>query len=896
MSGIGSKLTLVTAPPGFGKTSIISAWVNQAGIPVGWLSLDRRDNDLGQFFSHFISALQLLQPSLGGQAFAELSASSSFSVEGLLTDLINEIVVLPGSYMLVLDDYHLIENQLIHSGMSFFLEHLPRQIHLVIATRSDPPFPLAKLRTKGEINELRIEDLRFNLQETHTFLQTAVGNTIMPNEISALESQTEGWIAGLQLAVLSMRAHREQSSFIQSLTGSNRYIIDYLVEEVLNQQPAHVRQFLLQTSVLDRFCGDLCDAILISDLQEPLPAEAEESRTTQRPRVKSQEILEQLERSNLFLIPLDSQRHWYRYHHLFADILRHFLLTQHSSLAPVLRQRASTWFAANGLPDEAIEYACAARDWQLAADHISSNSRERFLHGEFYRLIGWVNRLPVEHQQADAELSLYYAWSLLFAGKNDEAERVLRGITKQSDPGKTFLSIGSRVLEAFLAYHRGKADGALPILTSAIQQLNCEDANPDEQLVHAIASVGLADTYRLLGQLELAEKAYREALPINQRVDNHIGILVTYRNLGDILFERAHLQRAIDIYRAGIEQSRAWAEKEFGGPYDLLPSANLFIRQAEIHFERNELEQAAEMIGKGVPLLELSGSTYRINAYYQQARITLATGDLAAAYEQIQKLRRTAAGISNSYPFAQSGRFLTDLYLRLVSMSLPSEYPVGQAYLQKEIEDWLHSVESLDLDRIPYLHDAQSVVLAHSYLFLDMPEKAVVLLMPLLETARTEGRLRSVVQRLCALARAHQALGDQASALAAISEALMIGESHGFVRSIIEEGPELRPLLQSALQRDIASQYTTRLLSMFSNPEPDGDPRARANHLLIEPLSERELEILSLVAEGLSNQQIADKTFIALSTVKKHMGAILGKLGAESRTEAIQRARMLGLI
>ena len=883
------KLTLVTAPPGFGKTSIISTWVRQSEIPAGWLSLDARDNDPAQFFSHLIAALQNLQPSLGAQALVELSSSQAFSIETLLVDLINEIASLPGQYLLVLDDFHLIESQAIHLGIAFLLDHLPSQLHLVIATRSDPPFPLGKLRARGELNELRVDDLRFGVEETGTFLKVAVGNTITQSEIQALETRTEGWIAGLQLAVLSMKNYREQSDFIQSFTGSNRYIIDYLVEEVLNQLPAHIRQFLLQTSVLDRFCGDLCDAVLLHDPQELFPAGT--------PPLKSQETLEQLERSNLFLIPLDSRRRWYRYHHLFGDILRHFLIIQQSGLVSTLHQRASTWFASNALPDDAIEHACAAEDWHLASQHISAYSRQPFLHGEFHRLIGWVQRVPVEYLREDAELSLYYAWSLLFAGRIEEAENTIRAVEKQlGDSKRMFLSTGRMVLSAFLAYHRGQAQEALPILKEAIQLLHGKKSGPDEELLYAMARVGLADTYRLLSQFDLAEKAYREAIPFNHEVGNVLGVLVCYRNVGDILFERAQLQRAIDMYQEGIERSRAWAAKEFGQTYDLLPSANLFVRLGEIHYERDELDQAAEMIGKGVPLLELSGSTFLVNAYYQQARIALARDDLFAVHEQVQRLRRVAAGISKNYPFAQSGRLLTDLYLRLASLPLPADYPLGSAFLQKEIEDWAHSVEALGPDKILYLYDSQSAVLARSFLFLGLPEKVVALLTPLLETARAEGRQRSILQRLSVLARAHLALGDQASAFSAISEALTIAEAHGFIRTILDEGPELRPLLQSALQRNLTPRSASHLLASLSGPEPETDPRARANRLLVEPLSERELEILSLVADGLSNQQIADKLFVALSTVKKHMSAVLGKLNAESRTEAIQRARTLGLI
>lgn len=890
-------MTLVTAPAGFGKTSLISAWVKQADLPAGWLSLDARDNDPVQFFSHFIVALQTLEPSLGARAIVEISASQAFSIETLLIDLINEIAALRGHYLVVLDDFHLVENQAIQSGIAFLLDHLPSQLHLVIATRSDPPFPLAKLRARGEINELRVDDLRFGMEETGIFLRAALKNTITPSEIQALETRTEGWIAGLQLAVLSMKAHREQSSFIQSFTGSNRYIIDYLVEEVLNQLPTPIRQFLLQTSLPDRLCGDLCDAILIPDPQELPPKESTESSTGRVPPVKSQEILEQLERSNIFLIPLDSQRRWYRYHHLFADILRHFLNNQQSKMVPSLHRRASVWFAANGFLDEAIDHACAAKDWRLASNHISRNSRQLLLQGEFQRLIGWVNRLPVEYRREDAELSIYYAWSLLLSGKIDEAENAFRLVEDRLTTSEgTFLSLSRKVLGAFITYHHGRAMEALPVLNEAIQGLSGADPSPDEQLLYGFACGGLADTYRLLGKLDLAEKAYAEAIPINQRVGNILAVLVCYRNLGDILFERGQFQRAVGIYQEAIQQSRSWAEDKFGEAYDLLPSADHFARLGEIHYERNDLEQAAQMIGKAVPLLELSGNTHLSNAYYQQGRITLARNDLFSVHEHLQKLRQAAAKISIRYPFAQSERFLTDLCIQLAARQLPVDYPATMASLRNEIEDWVHSFEKGHPGKIPYLYDTQSVVLGRSYLFLGQPDKAVALLSPLLKTARASGRQRSLLERLIVLARAHQALGDPASALAAIHEALTIAESHGFVRTVIDGGQELLLLLRSALQHNITPRYTAHLLELLSGPGMENDPQARANLLLIEPLSERELEILSLVADGLSNQQIADKLTVALSTVKKHMSAILGKLNVESRTEAIQRARTLGLI
>lgn len=896
-AGLAAKVTLVTAPPGFGKTSLVSTWVTSTEVPAGWLSLDRRDNDPAQFFSHFIAALQRFHPSLGGQILAELSAAQSFSVETLLTDLINEIAALPGQYVLVLDDFHLVENQAIHAGMTFLLEHLPGQLHLVFATRSDPPLPLPRFRARGEINELRVEDLRFGLEETNAFLHAAVGDTLTQSEITALKTRTEGWVAGLQLAVLSMKAHHEQSSFIQNFTGSNRYIIDYLVEEVLNQLPDAVRQFLLQTSILDRFCAELCDAILIHDAHQQGLIVSVEMTDAPGSSISSQQILDLLERNNIFLLPLDSRRQWYRYHHLFADILRHFLNNQQGSMIPSLHRRASIWFASKDLVDEAIDHACAARDWRLAADHISHNSRKVLLHGEFSRLTGWVNRLPMEYRQGDPELSVYYCWSLLFSGKIDDAESAFRSVEDQlAASAEPFLSMSRKILRAFIDYHHGRGLEALPLLNEAIERLDYEDPSPDDQLLYGFARAGLADTYRVLGKLELAEEAYAEAIPINQRVGNILAVLVCYRNLGDLLFEHAQLQKAVDVYQEAIEQSRSWAKDMFGEAYDLLPSADHFARRAEIHYERNELEDAARMIGKAIPLLELSGSTHLSNAYYQQGRVALANKDFFAAHTQIQKLRQASAKISTRYPFAQSERYLTDLRIQIASWQLPPDFPVTISSLRNEIEDWAFSFERGHPGKIPYLYDIQAVVLGRAYLFLGQPDKAVALLTPLQETARASGRRRSLLERLTVLARGHQALGDSASALTAIGEALAIAESHGFLRTVLDAGQEIRPLLQSALRHNITPRFTAYLLELLSGPAMEDRPQTRANLLLIEPLSERELEILSLVADGLSNQQIAENLFIALSTVKKHMSAVLGKLNVESRTEAIQRARTLGLI
>lgn len=886
-SGRGAKLTLVTAPPGFGKTSIIAAWVGQTGLPIGWLSLDQRDNDPAQFFSHFIAALQNLDSSLGNQTLVEVLASPVFSIETLLTDLINEIAGLPGQYLLVLDDLHLVENQSIHLGITFLLEHLPRQLHLVIATRSDPPLPLAKLRAKGQVNEIRVDELRFGMQETDAFLRASVGDTISQNEIAALETRTEGWIAGLQLAMLSIKAHREQSGFIQNFTGSNRYIIDYLVEEVLTQLSDPVRQFLLQTSILDRFCAELCDAMLLPDGSETLQASPS----------GSQSILDQLERNNIFLIPLDGQRRWYRYHHLFADILRHFLTIQQASLIPHLHRRASGWFAANGLVDEAIDYACAAKDWRLASEHIFRNSRQLLLHGEFYRLIRWVQRLPAEVRHEDLELSIYYAWALLFSGKIEDSEHVFRSVESRLLASQnTFLSVGARILGAFLAYHHGRAKEALPILSEAVERLACEEPTPDEQLLYGFARAGLADTYRLLGKLDLAERAYAEAIPVNLHVGNILAALVCYRNVGDILFEQGQLQKAIETYQEGIDRSHAWTKEKFGEAYDLLPSADHFARLGEVYYERNDLEAAGRMMHKATQMLDLSGSTHLSNAWYQQARIALAGDNLPAVHEHIQKLRQAAARISSRYPFAQTERFIADLRIRIASRPLPPDYPLAVAALQKDIQDWISSFETGAPSRIPYLYDSQSVVLGRAYLYLGQPEKAVALLTPLIETMRSAGRQRSLLERLIVIARAYQMLNDLASASRTIQEALTLAEAHGFLRSIIDDGQELQPLLQRALQQNVAPHYVTRLLNMISSQEPESGSQARANRLLIEPLSDRELEVLALVAEGLSNQQIAEKLYVAISTVKKHMGTIFGKLNVSSRTEAIQRARTLGLI
>jgi LuxR family maltose regulon positive regulatory protein len=650
-AGLKGKLTLVCAPAGYGKTTLVSDWIGRSGIPAAWLSLDASDNDVARFFSYLVAALQAAvqaavpqsEPLIGATVGSILETDSDPPIERLLTALLNDVAAYEGQIALILDDYHLIHEFQIHQALDFVLDHLPPPssgggLHLVIISRANPPMPLGRLRVQGLLTEIRLADLRFTPDEAAAFLNDRMGLGLSGAEIERLEARTEGWVAALHLAALQLAALTTQDRAdagerIATLTGSHRHLIEYLVHEVMARQTEEVRTFLLLTSILERFSASLCDAVRFG--------QAEPS---------SIEILEHLERANLFLVPLDDERHWYRYHHLFTDFLRHRLHRLQPTIVSELYIRASQWYEAQGMLDEAIEHALSGGDVTRAARLLDENVKAYILvHAAVSKVLRWADRLPVEERAKFPRLCIYYAWALMFEWQLDAVEPALAlaeawATALQSPQQATSFSVNliaghASAIRVYVASRKGEHDRAVDLALAFLQSLPEEEADTDEmRAVRGFVKLGLGQGYYDLGQMEAADQALENALDLCQRAD------ARYAALGCILYlmqaqtVRGALRRAI----ANGEKGLLWV-KEWSGPAgqggQLARVADQIRRElGRAHYERNNLEQAATNLHQAVETFELAQSLLRVSMYVPLVRLHCALENVDGALRTLQKM------------------------------------------------------------------------------------------------------------------------------------------------------------------------------------------------------------------------------------------------------------------
>ena len=622
-AGLGRKLTLISAPAGFGKTTLLSEWLHRRGavtqrgwaqaaapLHVAWLSLDESDNAPAHFLAYFIAAIQTIHQDIGQSVVAALQSSQSLPIQALLTTLINEIAAMPERSTLVLDDYHLITAQPIHDGLAFLLDHLPPQLHLVIATRADPPLPLARLRARGQLTELRQSDLRFTTDEAAAFLNRVMGLNLSPDHVTALESRTEGWIAGLQMASLAMQAHvstqgqENVAGYIRAFTGSDRYILDYLIEEVLQRQPESVQTFLLQTSILNHLTGTLCDAVTSSLLE----GHGEDA---------GQAMLERLERVNLFIIPLDNERRWYRYHRLFADLLRSRLHRTHPNLAPTLHRRASKWFEQEGLISQAIGHALNAQDFERAAHLIEQNAEVTLMQGEVATFLRWVAALPDDRIRARPSLCVLHAWMLLLSGQPLE---VIESRLQDADVDDELVMGRITALRALIVAFQGQLSRAAELFRQALAQLPQEDRFIRD-FVTWILSVS-----QLSGDDGAADhQAMDEVLRTSQKTGNVMIAVMIMCNQAELYMRQGQLHQAAVIYRRALEL----ATDARGQRRPIAGQA--LIGLGELHREWNDLDAATRYLTDGIQLTDQWTEVGSLEAYIALARVRQARGDLDGA-------------------------------------------------------------------------------------------------------------------------------------------------------------------------------------------------------------------------------------------------------------------------
>jgi LuxR family maltose regulon positive regulatory protein len=837
--GLDRRLTLISAPAGFGKTTLVSEWVAGWEWPAAWLSVDDGDNDPMRFLTYFVAALRTINATVGDRVLAVLQSPQPPTPEAILTTLLNEIASIPDHFVLVLDDYHVIDAPPIDQALTFLLEHQPPQMHLVIATREDPDLPLARLRVRGQLAELRAADLRFTPTEAADFLNRVMGLGLSAEDTTALETRTEGWIAGLQLAAISMQSHPDATSFITSFTGSHHFVMDYLMEEVLQQQPENIQMFLLRTSFLDRLCGPLCDAVL------------------RDPATSAQEILEYLERANLFLLPLDNERHWYRYHHLFADLLRQRLHQSEDDVTE-LYCRASQWYEDNGLELEAFHYA--VHDIDRAARLIEGKGMPLQFRGAVTPVLNWLASLSPAVLDAHPSLWVMYASSLSITGQTGGVEEKLQAaeaaLSNAEPDEKTRNLIGHiAAIRALLAAAQYQVETIITQSRRALEYLH-----PNNVSVRTATIWKLGIAYQYQGDRVAASRSYSEAITISQASGNRIIHLAALTGLGNIQEADNQLYLAAETYQRVLQL--------MGEP--LQPSAyEALLGLARITYEWNDLDAAQQYGQQSFQLAQQIQKTDRtIGCELFLARLKLAQGDAAGAAAVLARADQLVrqSNFFHRVPEIAAVQVLTHLR-------------------QGNLEAAAHLAETHDLP----------ISRAQVYLAQGEPSAALAVLESYYRQVEAKGwldeQLKVRVQQVVAL----RAYDDQAAAAHLLVDTLALAEPGGFIRIFVDEGLPMASLAAEAAARGIMPDYTRKLLVAFAS-EPQAASRRLTAQPLIEPLSQRELEVLQLIAEGLSNLEISERLFLALNTVKGHNQKIFGKLQVQRRTEAVARARELGLV
>ncbi len=910
------SVTLISAPAGFGKTTLVSEWIDDSRVlsadwkneqtklnpqskignrKFAWLSLDEGDNDLTRFLAYLIAALQTIAPKIGEATLGALQSSQPPPIDVLLTALLNDLTTL-GDVVLVLDDYHVIESQPIDEALTFFVDHLPPNLRMVIASREDPQLPLARLRVRGQLTELRAADLRFTPAEAADFLNRVMGLSLSPDDIAALENRTEGWIAGLQLAAISMQGRQDTVGFIQSFSGSHRFVLDYLVEEVLQRQPERVRSFLLQTSILDRLSGPLCNAMT--------------------DQADGKAMIEALERANLFVIPLDDQRQWWRYHHLFAEVLQTHLREAQPDRVSALHRRASVWYEQNDLLAEAIRHALAAKDFDRAAELIERVWLSMDLSYQSATWLGWAKALPDDLIRVHPVICLGYAWALLNSGELEASEVWLREAERWLEPREnsstqtcpeSFDSAQDKLrrrmvvvdeaefrsLPASIAGARAYRALALGDISNtkvyARQTLALVPKTDRVRRTQATALLGMAEYAS--GDLQSAEQYLLDFQAMMWQANdlaNAIGITFV---LANIQLAQGRLREVVSAYQHSLQLAL-----NRGMPF-FLGVSDLYRGLSEVLCEQGQLEAAAQYLQTAQQLGErgsLTGWPQRLSV--AQARMKEAQGDLAGAFALLDEAERQY--VRNPLPDRPIAALKARLWIRQGQLT--------------EARSWVREQHLSPDDDLSYLREFDHLTLARVLIAEyqtdrvdDALRAALSLLQRLLQAAEAGGRNGSVIEILMLQAFAHHAQGNTPSAITSLERALSLAEPEGYVQLFVDEGELVRLLIMDCrmlIEKRKRGQdhklisYADKLLAAFTPTSPLPSEIRNQQSAMVEPLSERELEVLKLLGTDLSGPDIARKLSVSLNTVRTHTKNIYSKLGANNRRAAIRRAEELGLL
>jgi LuxR family maltose regulon positive regulatory protein len=877
--GALARLTLISAPTGFGKTSLVAQWLSSRTAhdrTVAWIALDPADDQPAAFWAQVLAALQVAAGPAFGEGILPLLESGEPPTEGVLAAVGNELSELPTELDLVLDDYHVIEDPGIHDGMTFLLDHLPPQVHVLITTRADPPFPLARLRARGELVEIRAADLRFSAEEASTYLNEVMGLGLDAEEVAALEGRTEGWIAALQLAALSMEGRDDIADFVARFTGNDRYIVDYLVEEVLQRLPEEIRTFLLDTCILDRLSGPLCDAVT--------------------GRSDSRAMLGALERRNLFLVSLDDQRRWYRYHHLFADVLQAHLEDDRPEGAADLHRRASEWYEREGDWTEAIRHALAARNFDRTAELVEGALPALRKARQETTLRGWIEGLPDDLVRRRPVLNAGYAGALLASGelagvegRLDDAERRVTSLTG-ADAGSSahaaesaFVDEGElrrvpgqiEMFRAALAQVRGDVPA-----TVEHAQLALELAIEDDHVVRAGAAGFLGIALWTGGDLGAAHRAWSECVAGLERAGHVADALGATLALGDICMVQGRLSDALRSCEHALalvpEQNRALVRG----------TADMHAEMSEVFRERNDLEGARRHLLESQDLGEHAAMPqHPYRSRVAMAHLLLAEGGAEQALTLLEDAQRLY--VSDFFPEVRP----------LAALRARVWIALGRL---REARGWAHEAGLSPEDKLSYLGEFEHITLARLLLAAAKADgraeesraEAIGLLGRLRAAAETGNRKGSVIEILILEAVAAADGGDRASALVAVEQALTAAEPEAYVRLFVDEGDAMNALLREASRRGIATAYISELLAGWERPAH----RPARTQGLVEQLSDRELDVLRLLASELTGPDITRELMVSLNTVRTHTKNIYRKLGVNNRRAAVRRAQDLGLL
>ncbi len=861
--GAEKPFTLISAPAGFGKTTLVSDWVRAAQCKVAWLSLDDGDNDFARFWSYVVAAIQTVLVDTGESTLKILQAPTPSPPETYLTPLINELSASTECVTLVLDDYHVISAPDVHQGIEFLLEHMPSEMRLVIASRSDPPLPLANLRAKGQLEEIRAGDLRFQFDEAKALLGSVSGTELSDSEISAIESRTEGWAVGLHMAGLSMQSRENVAGFVQEFSGSHRFVIDYLVDEVLSRQPEPIQQFLLRSSVLERLSAPLCNALVGSD--------------------DSQATLEWLERANLFVVPLDDDRQWFRYHHLFRDVLQTRLAGNHPELVPILHGSASQWYEDGGLIGEAISHSVAGNDFSRAADLVEAEYQKTlWIESQFRTVRLWVESLPDEVVFERPRLCLALAWGLFATGKFEDAEpwldridATVQGTERLPDTGE--LIAEANVVRAFVAYERADIPSSIGLANQCL-----EDAPPGSP-VSQLATYALAVGLRISGDVEESRSAYLSVLSGDQTAGNLTIALLTTHAAMKLEVGQGKLRAGADLFHQAERMQAARPESISG--ISGVPS----ILMGAVLREWNELEEAETVLSSGIEMIsQYAGLDENLlEAWIRLARVRQASGD-AVGYNEA--FRRANSILTKLLTPRREFQVVLDQQLteraRLWLSSGAGE----------KVAQWLRDIgvsEEADISEAAWV---DRVLLARVQMVKGRMTQTLATLEDLLASSDFDDCPRAAIEIRILKALGLHSLGKQTEAAATLQEAVAIAEPEGYVRIFADEGEPMRQILERVAATE-SSPYLSRLVEACSDSSQSrSEPvvnQSPNGHGLLTP---REVEVMQLIASGLSNDLIAQRLFLARGTVKKHVNNIYGKLGVGSRTQALASARNFGLI